>query len=632
MSARDQSTFARYMAQSSAFGDPQPVAIAPRPRGESSVKQGSNCLDGHQENALSQRRGDEAMPFVKGYRFVVDRMHDDGADTGDFRGGRAAAESVGEQVGAQADPLECGIDGQPGDEKQRHLVGHALSQLRRGERGPLLHCGGDGVVSHNPTGSAGVADDIGASRGAFTGDGALIEPMIERGVPSIMKRLDVMVSVQSFRPRNLALGHGNERRVRSSIPERFALHQLLELRRRHGRRIEKAQKLLVLLGVQKEGPLIEDGGLGFPSRARKHELGQLLPAQGSSTAEHRLELSRGPDLDDIVLTRRGASVGTGVLCHVAKLLANIWRFATTLSIQTGRPRRRLTVLCLATLFAFPPSVSAQGAPTAIPSRQGYWWYEAPKPKAEDKAEPDALVKPVIPPMAELATWTPPKIRKLIEEQRDYAATVLTVDAVADFWRLQDFARRKARAFAGVTQIAMLQYPELNSKSANPMVGDARSELTAEKDGIRRAYLRAHAGEFALVMFSRSTCGYCRVQWPIIQRFQEEMGWQVTLMDIDRRPELAERFGVQITPTTMVIRRGSQQRMIIASGVEAYPNLAQMAYQAVRLLRGDIRPEQFMTGPGEDAGFFDALGNGPVSATDPRALGGDLVEISHEPRQ
>ncbi len=39
-------------------------------------------------------------------------------------------------------------------------------------------------------------------------------------------------------------------------------------------------------------------------------------------------------------------------------------------------------------------------------------------------------------MAELATWTPPKIHELIEQQRDYAATVLTVDAVADFWRSQ----------------------------------------------------------------------------------------------------------------------------------------------------------------------------------------------------
>jgi conjugal transfer pilus assembly protein TraF len=272
------------------------------------------------------------------------------------------------------------------------------------------------------------------------------------------------------------------------------------------------------------------------------------------------------------------------------------------------------------------AANAQASAQAHP-KQGYWWYETPPPPASKADEPDPLVKPAIPPMAVLATWTPPRIHKLIEQQRDYAATVLTTDAVADFWRLEDFARRKARAFAGVTQIAMLQNPGLNSKSANPMVGDARAALGAEKDGIRQAYLRAHASEFALVMFSRDSCGYCRVQWPILQRFQEEMGWQVTLMDVDRRPDLKERFGVEVTPTTMLIRRGSAQRMVIASGVEAYPNLAQMAYQAVRLLRGDIRPEQFMTGPGEDDGFFDALANGPVSASDPRAIGGDLLDTS-----
>lgn len=290
-------------------------------------------------------------------------------------------------------------------------------------------------------------------------------------------------------------------------------------------------------------------------------------------------------------------------------------------------RARLILLAMA--CAIPTPALAQGAADGL--RHGYWWY-APKPTPSEQrpAEESPLLKPVIPPVAELATWTPPRIRKLIEQQRDYAATVLTVEAVSDFWRLQDFARRKARAFAGVTQLAMLQHPELNSKSANPMVGDARDQLLAYKDDTRRQYLRAHAGEFALVMFSRTTCGYCRVQWPIVQRFQEEMGWQVTLMDLDRRPELGARFGVEITPTTMLIRRNSQQRMIIASGVEAYPSLAQMAYQAVRLLSGDIRPEQFMTGAGEEGGFFDALGLGPVAASDPRAaaeqmLGGDFVD-------
>jgi conjugal transfer pilus assembly protein TraF len=252
------------------------------------------------------------------------------------------------------------------------------------------------------------------------------------------------------------------------------------------------------------------------------------------------------------------------------------------------------------------------SPPAGP-RHGYWWYEKPLEKAPATEDAPA-VKPDIPPMADLATWTPPRIAKLIVAQRDYAATVLTVDAVADFWRLQDFARRKARAFAGVTQLAMLVHPELNAKSANPMVGDARSALGAQKEATRRAYLRGQSARFALVMFSRASCGYCRVQWPILQRFQEEYGWQVIAQDLDADPGYGVRFGVDVTPTTMVIRRNSAQRMVIASGVEAYPNLSAMAYQAVRLLNGDIRPEQFLTGAGEEGGFFDALANGPVAAS------------------
>ncbi|WCT79124.1 conjugal transfer protein TraF [Novosphingobium humi] len=256
--------------------------------------------------------------------------------------------------------------------------------------------------------------------------------------------------------------------------------------------------------------------------------------------------------------------------------------------------------------------------------RGYWWYEAPKPVSPDKAEMDAVAKPAIPPMAELVKWSPPRIARLIEQQRDYAATVLTVDAVADFWRLEDFARRKARAFAGVTQLALLAHPELNARAANPLVGEARDALGAHKDDIRRQYLRTHGNEFALVMFDRASCGYCRVQWPILQRFQEEMGWQVSRMDIEQRPGLGQRFGVEVTPTTMVIRRGSQQRMVIATGIETYPNLLQMAYQAIKLLTGDIRPEQWLTGAGEEDGFFDALANGPVSPGDPRVVGGDLI--------
>ena len=106
--------------------------------------------------------------------------------------------------------------------------------------------------------------------------------------------------------------------------------------------------------------------------------------------------------------------------------------------------RRAVILALSTVLtcAFPGTLQAQSSGELGP-KAGYWWYQAPPKQVEPKvADAEALVKPVIPPMAELATFTPPKIRKLIEQQRDYAATVLTVDAVADFWKLEDFARRK----------------------------------------------------------------------------------------------------------------------------------------------------------------------------------------------
>lgn len=560
------------------------------------------------------------MSRVEADSLIVDRMHNDRPNAGDLRSSGTAAECVGQQISSETQPLEAGSDCKARYQKQRHLVGHALAQLCGWQGGSLLHGGRNRIITDNLPGPLGIADHIGSSRSALAGKRPLDEPLVERGMTSVIESGDLVIGVQTSRRRNTAREHGNRQCVRSSIPERLALHQLFKGWRGRGRRIEQGQKLLMALRIEKESALIEDRGLSLSPRAREHELGQFLTTQRSGTAEHCLKLGCGPDLDDIILAHRSASVGTGVLCHVAELLRAIWRNATTMSIQSAcqHPRLPFVPLVLTAFTAVSSAANASGPPPAAePAKQGYWWYApAPQPAPQTSADEAPVERPAIPPIAQLATWSPVRIRKLIEAQRDYAATVLTVDAVADFWRLEDFARRKARAFAGVTQLAMLEHPELNSKSANPMVGDARDQLLAVKDDTRRVYLRAHANEFALVMFSRTSCGYCRVEWPIVQRFRDEMGWQVTLMDLDQRPDLKERFGIDVTPTTMIIRRNSQQRLVIAAGVEAYPNLAQMAYQAVRLLTGDIRPEQFMTGAGEEGGFFDALSQGPVAASDP----------------
>src|SRR3546814_19609487 len=74
------------------------------------------------------------MSRVEADRVIVDRMNNDRASPGDLRGGSTAAERIGKQTGAKAEPLEVGSDGQPADQQQRHLVRHTLSQLCGGQR------------------------------------------------------------------------------------------------------------------------------------------------------------------------------------------------------------------------------------------------------------------------------------------------------------------------------------------------------------------------------------------------------------------------------------------------------------------------------------------------------------------
>jgi conjugal transfer pilus assembly protein TraF len=591
-----------------------------------SVQHRSDGFDRHQEDEIAKRRSYEAMMLVKGSRARVDRMNDNSPRPGNIGCRHAAPQRIGEQICPETQSLERDIDGEASNQEQWDAIGHAASQFCGRERSPLLHGRGDRIISNDTARPLGIAHNIGSSGCAFAGECPLLQPMIEGIMDAIGEVGDVMRRSQPFGRIDAIGWHICWPTLRSALPERLSLHELAERRGGSRRRVEHRQELLMLLGIEEEGPLVEDGVLSFATRAFKHEFRQFLPPKRCCTREDSLQSGRGTNLNHVILPRGRPSTRRSLLYHVLPswIGMGICQFVTTTSVQKSRQkskatRRQLRFAVLA-LVAIPTASFSQGSAPSL--KQGYWWYETHKPAPETASDP--IAKPVIPPMAQLATWTPPQIRALIEKQRDYAATVLTVDAVSDFWRLQDFARRKARAFAGVTQLAMLQHPELNSKSANPMVGDARTELTAQKDAMRRAYLRSHANQFALVMFSRESCGYCRVQWPIIQRFQEETGWQVTLLDLDKRPDIKERFGIEVTPTTMLIRRGSPQRLPIASGVEAFPNLIQTAYQAVRLLLGDIRPEQFLSGPGEEDGFFDALGNGPVASTDPRAAGAQML--------
>ena len=80
---------------------------------------------------------------------------------------------------------------------------------------------------------------------------------------------------------------------------------------------------------------------------------------------------------------------------------------------------------------------------------------------------------------------------------------------------------------------------------------------------------------SLVDFWATWCGPCRMQAPILEQLDGELGGSVRIgkVDVDEEPELARRFAVMSIPTLLAFRDG---KLIAKSvGVTDAANLKKM---------------------------------------------------------
>lgn len=238
-------------------------------------------------------------------------------------------------------------------------------------------------------------------------------------------------------------------------------------------------------------------------------------------------------------------------------------------------------------------------------KKGYWFYNECEVEEEQQEVKEQRKEPSpIPSPSKMMDMHPKDLEKLLNEQKEFAIWKQTPEAVKDYYVVQDVVRRKALAFTAISKYVMLMEPQLNARSQYALAAPGRKVATKLHNNAINNILNESRRDFALVMFSKRTCSYCPVQKNVLKYFKDRHNWSLKDIDIDDRPDLQARFNVTVTPMTIIIEKDSDRWMPVSVGVESLVDIENGVDRAVRMMRGDISPEQYILNDYEQGGFFD----------------------------
>jgi len=243
------------------------------------------------------------------------------------------------------------------------------------------------------------------------------------------------------------------------------------------------------------------------------------------------------------------------------------------------------------------------------SATGWWWYQK---EPEKQAEKPVRKKKPVKPVPSLKDYTyeqiwemhPDQFQEYAEALKKKAVQKPSEENVKEYFEVQEIARKKALAFSNVAQFVWQKYPELTTKKDYPITTPGNLARISQINEERQRILRDNREDFALIYFQRPDCSYCDEQSRILDWFTNETGWTVKKVNISENPGLAAKFSVEITPTLILIQKGNQDYLPVSAGVISADEIEDKAYRAVRLLKGDISPEEYSLYEFQKGGGFD----------------------------
>ncbi|MFH7319295.1 conjugal transfer protein TraF, partial [Desulfurivibrio sp. D14AmB] len=214
-------------------------------------------------------------------------------------------------------------------------------------------------------------------------------------------------------------------------------------------------------------------------------------------------------------------------------------------------------LLLFGLLAAPPAATGQPALFYQDTKRGWFWYEDPPIELEiEEMEQEIPARPIPSlhafSMEELWDMHPDDFHTLLMDLQKEAVRRPTEENMLEYITIQDIARRKALAFTNVAAYVTQKHGEFDQSQAYPVaMPGVRARVQQQRQEIV-GVVAAARHDHALLFFTDPSCTFCVEQQKILGYFTARHGWEVKPIDIMARPDLAVQFGVQRTPTLLLI--------------------------------------------------------------------------------
>jgi conjugal transfer pilus assembly protein TraF len=273
----------------------------------------------------------------------------------------------------------------------------------------------------------------------------------------------------------------------------------------------------------------------------------------------------------------------------------------------------LPMVLMALLMTAVPAQAQPSEPSTVePKKRGIYWYEKPPQPVPDSSnkEPQSqhqqpqYSRPAVPDIDTMMAWHPEQIRELFKQAHEFHVMAPTLETAGDIQRLKAVMNKKARAAAAVEQLALLTNPAISGVSENAINPSVRSLQRKQRDRTIGQRLLKERQQFALIFLTQPGCETCIFQRNVMAAFAERYGWRIKEVDIQANPMAKARFSVQVTPTTLIIGKQSQEWLPVSIGSDSLISLTRNVYQGIRLLSAEINPSQWLTAPTQTDSLYD----------------------------